>query len=417
MRRLLRRRLGVPSEPAGRPCLRGSCYWWLLLLLSQAGPAAAQVALSGTVRDSLTRQPLPFASVFLANTTYGTTTDAQGHYRLAGVPSGAYALTASYLGYALRQQPIAVTTEPLVVDLRLPATSQTLAEVVVRPHPHHAADYSRFLDLFLGTSTRAKQCRVRNPAVIQLDYDPEQNVFVASISAPLEIDNVALGYRLTCYDLNFRADFKAHTIITLSQLAFRALPAGAARQRRWAADRQRAYRGSQMHFLRAVFHNTVAAEGFEVQRLRRVVNQRRLVADSVWQTILASTRPGELARMPDSIQQRLKEPPQYAYLFTPLLEPASFSRSQGGRTWLRFPDLLAITYPRARPDANYHDLALTLTPGRELTAILHLTSPPEAELDASGVSRQPDAVLSEGYWGFLQLGDLLPLDYQPKLAN
>lgn len=77
--------------------------WLLLLVLSQAGPAAAQVALSGTVRDSLTRQPLPFASIFLANTTYGTTTDAQGRYRLAGVPGGSYTLAASYLGYALRQ--------------------------------------------------------------------------------------------------------------------------------------------------------------------------------------------------------------------------------------------------------------------------------------------------------------------------
>jgi hypothetical protein len=417
MRRLLPRWVGVPTRPAGQSWLRRRCYWWLLLLLSQAGPAVAQVVLSGTVRDSLTRQPLPFASVFLANTTHGTTTDAQGHYRLAGMPTGTYTLTASYLGYALRQQPVRLATEPLVVDMQLPAATQALAEVVVRPHPHHAEDYPRFLDLFLGTSTRAKQCRVRNPTVIQLDYDPEQNVLVASISAPLEIDNVALGYRLTCYDLNFRADFKAHTTTSLSQLAFRALPAGAARQRRWAAARLRAYRGSQMHFLRAVVSNTVAAEGFEVQRLRRVVNQRRAIADSIWQTILASTRPGEQALMPDSIRRRLKEPPQYAYLFTPLLEPANFRHTRQGRTWLRFADLLAITYPRGQPDANYHDLALTLTPGREITAVLHLTSPPEAELEASGVPRQPDAVLSEGYWGFLQLADLLPLDYQPEPAN
>lgn len=389
------------------------CYYWWLLLLSRAIPAAAQVAVSGTVCDSLTRQPLPFASVFLANTTFGTTTDAQGHYRLAGIPSATYALTASYLGYALRQQSVVLSGESLVVRLQLPAATQALAEVVVRPHPHHAEDYPRFLDLFLGTSTRAKQCRVRNPAVIQLDYDPDQNVLVASISAPLEIDNVILGYRLTCYDLNFRADFRAHTTIALTQLAFRALPAGEARQRRWVAARQRAYRGSQLHFLRAVVTNTVAAEGFEVQRLRRVVNQRRVVADSIWQTILARTKPGGQALMPDSIQRRLREPAQYAYLFTPLLDPPSFCYTRGGRTWLRFTDLLAITYPAGQPDANYHALALTLTPGRELTAILHLTHPPEAELEASGVPRQADALLGEGYWGFLQLADLLPLDYQP----
>lgn len=191
-------------------------------------------------------------------------------------------------------------------------------------------------------------------------------------------------------------------------MAFRALPAGAARQR--------AYRGSQLHFLRAVVTNTVAAEGFEVQHLRRVVNQRRLLADSTWQTILARTRPGEQALMPDSIQRRLREPPQYTYLFTPLLAPSSYRVVRGGRTWLRFADLLAITYPSGQPDANYHELALALTPGRDLTAVLHLTTPPEAELEASGVPWPPDALLGEGYWGFLQLADLLPLDYRPAFT-
>jgi len=142
MRWLRRAGVGFRAQLVGQHGLRHRYCWWLLLLLSQAGPAAAQVALSGSVRDSLTRQPLPFASVFLANTTYGTTTDAQGHYRLAGMPSGTYALTVSYLGYALRQQPVVLTNEPLVVELQWPAATQALAEVVVRSHPHHAEDFS-----------------------------------------------------------------------------------------------------------------------------------------------------------------------------------------------------------------------------------------------------------------------------------
>lgn len=111
------------ARPVGSFGLHHRCYWWLLLLLSQAIPTAAQVAVSGTVRDSLTRQPLPFASVFLTNTTYGTTTDAQGYYRLTGMPNGPYALTASYLGYAIRQPPVVLSSEPLVVELLLPAAT------------------------------------------------------------------------------------------------------------------------------------------------------------------------------------------------------------------------------------------------------------------------------------------------------
>jgi hypothetical protein len=80
MRQPLRRWVGIPGRSVGQPGRRPWLYWLLLLLCSQARPAAAQLAVSGTVRDSLTRQPLPFASVFLANTTYGTTTDAHGHF-------------------------------------------------------------------------------------------------------------------------------------------------------------------------------------------------------------------------------------------------------------------------------------------------------------------------------------------------
>jgi hypothetical protein len=391
--------------------------WWLLFLLCSlwGGSVAAQAALTGTVRDSLTRQPLPFASVFLANTTRGTTTDAQGRYSLPGVPMGRYELAATYLGYQLRQRPLAVSGRAVQADVALLPANQQLAEVVVRPNPHREADYQRFLELFLGTSTRAKQCRVRNPDALRVDYDAERNALTASASQPVEIDNLALGYRLTFYDLDFRADFadQSMTVTTLSHLAFRELPGGEARQRRWAASRQLAYQGSYMHFLRSVYTNTVSESGFEVQRLRRVRNRRRAVADSMRQVIFATSQPGQ-ASVPDSIWQLLKQPRELQYLYTPLLPPASYRRASGGQVWLRFPDLLAITYIHGKVDANYKQLSLTLTPGREQASVLHLNQVAEAELTPVGTPVEPLALLTEGYWGFAQMGDLLPLDYAPR---
>jgi hypothetical protein len=391
----------------------------LFLQLLCALSAAAQVTVSGTVRDSLTRRPLPFASVFLANTTRGATTDAQGHYALTGVPAGRYELAATYLGYQLRQRPIAVAQQAEVFDVALPPAAQQLAEVVVRPNPHRAADYQRFLELFLGTSTVAKQCRVRNPDAVQIDYDAERNVLTASAPQALKVDNPALGYQLTFYDLAFQANFANEdmTVTSLSHLAFRELPGGAARQRRWAANRQRAYAGSLLHFLRSVHTNQVTAAGFEVQRLRRVPNRRWARADSVRRAALALGQLTGQASLPDSIWHALQQPRVLNYLYAPLLPPAAYRRAAAGRVWLRFPDLLAVTYLRAKPDANYHQLSLTLTPGREQASVLHLTQDAEAELDVSGTPTDPLALLTEGYWGFMQMGDLLPLDYQPPAAN
>lgn len=423
------------------PCWRPSPLGWLLgclLLVLATRPAAAggqalprlrvsaarqpgqsgaaPVTLSGTVRDSLTRQPLSFASVFLANTTRGVTTDAQGRYTLPNVPAGHYDLAATYLGYQLRQRPLDVGSRPLQLDMALLPAAQQLAEVVVRPNPHRAADYQRFLELFLGTSTRAKQCRIRNPDAVQVDYDADQQLLTASVPHRLEIDNLALGYRLIFYDLDFRADFfQPNTLVTtLSHFSFQPLPGGRARQRRWAASRQQAYLGSQLHFLRCVYTNTVAEAGFEVQRLRRLPNRRRAAADS-----LLKARHRELgdafrqSALPDSVWHLLEQPRQFSVLYAPLLAPAGYRQAAAGQVWLRYPDLLAITYLRARPDANYHELSLTLIPGREQASVLHLHPGPAVELTAQGRPINPLGLLSEGYWAFEQVGDLLPTDYQP----
>ncbi len=393
--------------------MRPLCFI-LLVSLFCSYTAVAQITLSGVVRDSLTRQPLPFASVFLANTTRGTTTDVEGRYTLVGVPAGRYELAATYLGYQLRQRPVVVGNGGSHIDLGLLPAAQQLGEVVVRANPHREADYQRFLVLFLGTSTRAKQCRVRNPDVLQVEYDAERNQLTATATQALEVDNRALGYRLTFYDLDFKADFtdQQMTMTSLSHLVFQELPGGAARQRRWAINRARAYEGSYMHFLRSVHTNSVAEAGFEVQRLRRVPNRRRAMADSIRQAIQDSGQLGQAA-VPDSIWRVLEQPRALVYLFAPILSPASYRRTAGKQVWLRFPDLLAITYPHGRPDANYHELSLTLTPGREQASLLHLQVPVEAEVEATGIPTVPLSLVTEGYWGFLQMGDLLPLDYRP----
>lgn len=393
---------------------RTAIYYFLsglLGLLTLAGPTVAQTTVSGTVRDSLTQQPLPFASVFLANTTRGATTDERGRYVLAAVPAGHYELAATYLGYQLRQRNIVVGSAPLVADISLPASAHALAEVVVRPNPHREADYQRFLELFLGTSTRARQCRVRDPDAVQVYYDAERRELTAMVPHKLEVDNLALGYRVTFYDLDFRADFASGTVSALSHMAFRELPGSPARQRRWVAARRQAYLGSYLHFLRAVQANAVAAEGFEVRKLRRVPNRRYARADSIRQ---ASNRAGHYgqAAVPDSIWRQLKEPPIFAYLYRPLLPPDSLRRVAGGRVYLRFHDLLAIDYPRAVPDANYQAPGQSLAALRVQGSILHLSEVPEAELDASGTPVRPLEVFTEGYWGFEQMGDSLPLDYE-----
>ncbi|RZK91722.1 MAG: carboxypeptidase-like regulatory domain-containing protein, partial [Hymenobacter sp.] len=139
--------------------LVASC--WLAL----AGAAQAQGRLSGVVQDSVTHQPLAFASVFLANTTLGATTNEQGQFEFLKVPPGTYDVVGSYVGYRLGKQVVTITNPkaPQEVTILLGSNGPQLDEVVVQGSAHRAEDYKKFSDLFLGQSTFSQQCEITNP--------------------------------------------------------------------------------------------------------------------------------------------------------------------------------------------------------------------------------------------------------------
>ncbi|MBT9393181.1 carboxypeptidase-like regulatory domain-containing protein [Hymenobacter sp. NST-14] len=81
---------------------------------ASAGRQAPAAALSGTATDSLTRQPLPFATIVARKSTdpafvLSTMTDEKGAFRFEGLAAGTYNLLGTYIGYQSR------TVESVVV--------------------------------------------------------------------------------------------------------------------------------------------------------------------------------------------------------------------------------------------------------------------------------------------------------------
>ncbi|MDQ2769998.1 MAG: TonB-dependent receptor [Bacteroidota bacterium] len=105
----------------------------LFLLLATLARAQNPGTLAGTVRDRTTQEALPGVSVTLEGTAFGTATDAEGHYRLAGVPAGAYNLRATFVGYdALLRADVAVSSGNVnTLNLELNKGPQALGEVTV----------------------------------------------------------------------------------------------------------------------------------------------------------------------------------------------------------------------------------------------------------------------------------------------
>ncbi len=99
--------------------------WFWLLLVSQL-QAQTTVAVTGRITDE-TGQPLPGVTVLVKGSSNGTTTSAEGTYRLS-VPATNATLVVSYVGYL--SQEIAVDKRS-VIDIKLAPGDKTLSEVVV----------------------------------------------------------------------------------------------------------------------------------------------------------------------------------------------------------------------------------------------------------------------------------------------
>lgn len=94
----------------------------------------AQIEISGIVRDSLTNEILPFASISLTESYAGTTTNEFGQFKVL-VPNESIedSLNFSFMGY--KSLKIALRDCPTYIEIALPPFAYQIQEVVISPKP------------------------------------------------------------------------------------------------------------------------------------------------------------------------------------------------------------------------------------------------------------------------------------------
>jgi hypothetical protein len=100
----------------------------IFFLLLAGIPALAQV--NGRV-TSKTGEPVPFASIVVANTYNGTSSNENGSYSLNIKEKGRYTILFQSLGYKTREVTIDITALPHNLNVTLEQENYTLSEVVI----------------------------------------------------------------------------------------------------------------------------------------------------------------------------------------------------------------------------------------------------------------------------------------------
>ncbi|SHG63975.1 CarboxypepD_reg-like domain-containing protein [Fodinibius roseus] len=92
-----------------------------------------QTVITGTITDGNTGEPLPGANVSISGTTSGSSSDADGRYRITGIEPGTHTLVVTFIGYqeATREITIEEGQETVTENFSLQPEATALEEMVV----------------------------------------------------------------------------------------------------------------------------------------------------------------------------------------------------------------------------------------------------------------------------------------------
>ncbi|QHS55665.1 carboxypeptidase-like regulatory domain-containing protein [Mucilaginibacter sp. 14171R-50] len=348
----------------------------------------AQVSITGKLVNATDKSDVADASVFLSNATIGNKSAADGSFVLRGVRPGQYELVITVVGYETYRREVLVASDNISLpDIGLTPKITSLAEVNITPDPAWERNYDVFKEEFLGTSAMALRCTILNPETIDLEWDKNALQLTGSSSGFVEIDNKALGYHIKYLLSRFIKDSKISLVYYEGSALFEEMKGTAREKERWEKNRQLAYEGSSMQFLRAAIGNNITGYGFEVLRLIRKPNP-------------------DAKGFNDKYIQTLVNVP---------LTPADFTVRTDKKSLfaLKFTDCLYIMYTKKREDDRYNSTYRLLHMPNYLTTIASFTGP-YALFDTNGVILNPSAITFEGNWGKSRVAEMLPVDYTPK---
>ncbi len=234
------------------------CYWLLSISLQ------AQT-ISGKVIDAKTLEPLPFANVFINNTTIGTTSEMNGEFSLRNVRQPAsYEVIFSFVGYESFKMKVSLTENELRLGaVRLKPSEIELSSLEIKgtKDTEWEKKLRKFKKIFFGEDKAAELCMLGNPWVI--DFPEVGKTFKATASAPLEIENKALGYKVKFYLSNFSGDNLGYSI--LGNVRFEEMqPSDDKEKMQWSLQRKKSYQRSRQHLFKSIIDHQIRGNGFNL---------------------------------------------------------------------------------------------------------------------------------------------------------
>lgn len=352
-------------------------YGFIFLGLICSLVAHSQFSVSGRIIDSASKEPLNGASVYCQNTTIGTGTDRQGEFSLQ-LKSGGYELIISYTGYQTRQVQIS-SSSSRIGDIELVKEEKSLGEVIIRTSNEVKDGWAKygnfFTQHFIGRTPNAARTTLLNPEVLKFYLLKKSNKLRVLATEPLELENKALGYtlryQLDSFIYNYNNNINSYRGFCL----YTEMEGDDSLRAVWASNREKAYYGSKLHFMRSYYDSAVVEEGFTIDMLDEVNDKK-------------------FNRVPDI----------YDTLFYGALDSTM-------QVEIWYPRKISITYAKKKPEPEY--LKQFNLPKNVAIQISYIDMTDAIAIMENGYYYDQKDWINQGYWSWKNLADQLPYDYTP----
>lgn len=387
----------------------------MFLMLLPVVTLAQNVVITGKISAADTKTPIAGASVFLSNSSFGTSTDKDGAFTLNGLKPGQYNLIVSTVGYEDHSEIVTLNNDPVNLNVELSPKTTQLKEVVISGISK--ADKKKALDQFkldfIGTDDNAEDCKITNPQVLNFNYSENKTVLEAYTNEFLIVENRALGYRVKFLLKNFKSELLTGNVVYGGSEVFEELPGRSYEIKKWHQKRDEAYYGSAMHFYRSLFKDSLEDAGFKIYRLHREINSKRPSDDIIQQNLEKAKDAKDDSFLYWTQMQKASHYTHQKFLGPFAVKDIVHSSDKPGLTTISFPDHLYVVYTRRWDDTYYRDVYHVPHDLSYPTTIVSLINGNTAiTLDGNGtiVGSSP---LYEGNWSQARISVLLPVDYTP----
>ena len=349
----------------------------LVVVLFNAQAQSQSFIASGKVIDKQSGQALTGASVFCQNTTLGTTTNAQGEFSI-NLAAGGYDLVISYSGYETYSMRINNSTDnirSLLIELKQKDKSMEEVSITVTNEVKDGWEkYGGFFrEQFLGMTINSSQCTIENPETLRFFYSKKKNRLKVTAKEDLRVSNKALGYTIRYQLDSFVHEYGSGLTQYTGFPFFEEMTGNEEEQNRWNSNREKAYYGSVLHFMRCYYDSTLGENGYKLEKIDGGTNKSRLINNP------------------------------YDSVFFHVTETRDVDLMYSGK--------LRVLYLNEQPERNY---LLTNKLSTNTTIQISLLDFSEIiTIEENGYFYDQKDLMAFGYWNWEKIADFLPYNYEP----